>query len=183
MRPDRAMWAIGLTLACAVLAGLVLNLLTGLTRLSWGIAAAVIVACACVCLVTARRRARPEPAATVPPRRSRLSLATGGFLLLAAALSGGAVWLAAVSASWQHAPGFAQLWLVPGQGTSAALGVRDAYPGRQTFRLVVSRGGKTVASWTLALTEGETWQRTVTSAGGALSAALTTPDRILKVTS
>jgi hypothetical protein len=108
---------------------------------------------------------------------------TAGLLAVAAALAGGAVWLGAASAGWPRAPGFAQLWLVPGQGSSAALGVRDSYPGRHTFQLVLSGGGKTVGRWTLTLADGESWQKTVTTAAGALSATLTTPDQELKVTS
>jgi hypothetical protein len=182
MRPDRAMWATGLLLACAVLAGLVLNLVTGLTRLSWAVALAVgVAAAACAGLLIARRRARPAPAA--PGRRFRVSPLTGAVLLLAAVLAGGAVWLADASASWHQSPGFAQLWLVPARGTSATLGVRDNYPGRQAFRLVLTGGGKTVSTWQLTLAQGETWQRTVTSPGGGLAATLTTPGRMLEVTS
>jgi hypothetical protein len=126
----------------------------------------------------------PGSAAPVRAGGSGLSLLGGGFLLLAAALGGGAVWLAAASADWQPTPGFAQLWLVPARGNSATLGVRDAYPGRHTFRLVLSGGGTTSSSWDLTLTDGETWQRTVTTASGAARAAtLTTPGQTLKVTS
>jgi hypothetical protein len=177
------MWAVGLTLACAVLAGLVLNLITGLTRLSWAIALAVGVACACAGLVVYWRRARPVPAAPVRSRELSISPLTGALVALAAVLAGGAVWLGAASAGWPRTPGFAQLWLVPGPGTSAALGVRASYPGRHTFQLVLSGGGKTVGRWTLTLADGESWQKTVTTAAGALSATLTTPDRELKVTS
>lgn len=185
MRPDRAMWGVGLALAGAVLAGLVLNLVTGLTRLSWAVALAIaVLCCAGVRLVIARSGARPVPAEPVPYHGFRLSPVTGGFLLLAAALGGGAVWLAAASANWQHSPGFAQLWLVPARGASSTLGVRDQYPGRQTFRLVLRSGTKAVSTWDLSLADGETWQRTVTAAaGGTLSATLTTPGTELRVTS
>lgn len=181
MRPDRAMWAVGLTLACAVLAGLVLNLITGLTRLSWAVALAIGVACACTVLVVYWRRARPVPAAPVRARRLSISPLTGGFLALAAMLAGGAVWLGAASAGWQDSPGFAQLSLVPGQGTSATLAVRDSYPGQESFRLVLAGAGHTVSSWQLTLSDGDTWQRTVTGTG--LTATLTTPGQVLKVTS
>jgi uncharacterized membrane protein len=181
MRPDRAMWAVGLALACAVLAGLALNLLTGLTRLSWAVTLAIAVACACAGLVIYRRRSRPVAAAPVRARGSAVSPLTGGFLLLAAALAGGAVWLGAASAGWHPAPGFAQLSLVPGQGTTATLAVRDSYRGRESFRLVLTEAGHTVSTWQLTLDDGETWQRTVTGSG--LTATLTTPDQTLKVTS
>jgi hypothetical protein len=194
MRPDRVMWAVGLTLAWTVLAGLVLNVVGGLTRLSWAIALTVTgLACAGVLLAVRKRGARREPrnGGRREPKNGGLPLSplTGGFLLLAALLAGGAVCLAAASANWQRSPGFAQLWLVHAKGTSATLGVRDNYPGRQAFHLTLRGGNRTVASWDLRLAHGETWQRTVSAqlggklAGSKLAATLTTPDRVLSVTS
>src|ERR1700689_3188195 len=137
MYPDRAMWAVGLVLAGAVLAGLVLNLTTGLTRLSWAITLAIaVLACACVGLVLRRRGGRRVEPAAVRAKDSRFSPLTGGFLLLAAVLAGGAVWLGQASAARQHSPGFAQLWLVPTTGANATLGVRDDYTGKQAFVVV-----------------------------------------------
>ena len=184
MRPDRLMWATGLALAVAVLAGLLLNLTTGLTRLAWAVTLAVVVAACLVAWLAAwRSGAVHVPARSVLLRGLRFSPVTGGFLLLAAALTGGAVWLAAASAGWEDTPGFAQLWLAPAHGTAGhVLGVRDAYPGRHAFRLVL-RGGKKVTTWDLTLEDGQSWQRTVTAPpGGSLAATLTTPDRVLRVT-
>jgi hypothetical protein len=185
MRPDRLMWAVGLALAVAVFAGLVLNLVTGLTRLSWAVALAIVlVACACAGLVIRRRRADGAAHAPVLRRGFHLSPVTGGFLLLAAVLAGGSVWLANASTGWQHSPGFAQLWLVPAGGTTATLGVRDSYPGSQTLHLVLRGGGQTLGTWDLALSDGETWQKTVTEPPvGKLTATLATPGQPLAVTS
>ena len=185
MRTDRAMWTVGLALAGTVLAGLVLNLAGGLTRVSWEITlASAVLACAGAGLAMRRRRAGPWSAASVRTDGFRVSPFTGGFLLLAAALAVGAVWLAVASANGQRSPGFAQLWLVPAQGANATLGVRDDYPGHQAFRLTLRSGAKTVTTWNLALTYGVTWQRTVTGpTGGTLAATLTAPDRVLSVTS
>jgi hypothetical protein len=183
MRPDRLMWAIGLVLAGAVLAGLVLNLVTGLTQLSWAITLAIAVAaCLVAWLLAWRSGAGRVPALSVLLGSLRFSPVTGAIVLLAALLAGGAVWLSAASASWEAAPGFAQLWLAPGKGAGQVLGVRDAYPGRHTFRLEL-RAGPKVTTWNLTLSDGQTWQRTVTApAGGSLAASLTTPDRVLRVT-
>jgi hypothetical protein len=185
MYPDRAMWAVGLVLAGAVLAGLVLNLTTGLTRLSWAITLAIaVLACACAGLALRRRRGRRQEAATVRPKDYRFSPLNGAFLLLAAALATAAVWLGQASAGWQRSPGFAQLWLVPAKGANATLGVRDDYTGRQAFLVVLRNGGKTVGTWDLTLAAGETWQRTVTApAGDKLAATLKTPNQLLTVTS
>jgi hypothetical protein len=184
MYPDRAMWAVGLALAGTVLAGLALNLAGGLTRLSWAITLAIaVLAFAGAGLAIRKRCARPGSAASVRTNGFGLSPLTGGFLLLAAALAGCAVWLAVAGASWQRSPGFAQLWLVPAKGSHATLGVRDDYPGRQAFRLTLRRGTRTVTTWDLTLSYSETWQRTVTApAGRKLAATLATPDRVLSVT-
>src|SRR6185437_10354688 len=76
MRPDRVMWAVGLVVAGAVLAGLVLNLAGGLTRLSWAITLAVAVLCwagAWLAAVTWVRAAvaRPRAGAGLHPGRPR----------------------------------------------------------------------------------------------------------------
>jgi hypothetical protein len=186
MRPDRMMWGAGLVLAAAVLTGLLLNLVTGLTRLSWAVALAVaVVAAACAGLVIRRRGADAVAPAPVRRRGFRPSPVTGGFLLLAAVLAGGAVWLADASAGWQHAPGFAQLWLTPASDTTSSLGVRDNYPGQQTFRLVLrGDGGEVLGAWDLALSQGQAWQRSVTRPPrGTLTATLGMPGQTLKVTS
>jgi hypothetical protein len=198
MRPDRMMWGAGLTLAAAVLAGLVLNLATGLTRLSWAVALAVaLAACACGVLVVRRRGADEVTSAPVtdgcadevkpaPVRRNgfRFSPVTGGFLMLAAVLAGGAVWLANASAGWQSSPGFAQLWLTPATEATSTLGVRDNFPGQETFQLVLRDGGKAIGTWDLLLSEGQAWQRTVARpAGSTLTATLDVPGQTLTVTS
>lgn len=135
-------------------------------------------------LAVRRRRAGPWSAASVRTDGFRVSPLTGGFLLLSAALAGGAVWLAVASANWQCSPGFAQRWLVPPPGSHPTPGVRDDYPGRRAFRLTLRTATMTVNTWELTMTYGESRQRTVTAPGGGkLAATLTAPDRVLSVTS
>jgi hypothetical protein len=185
MRPDRVMWTVGLTLAGAVLAGLVLNLTVGLSRTGWLIALGAVAACAAGAgLALRKHRARRVPAAFVPASGFRFSRPTAGYLLLAAVLAGGAVWLGAASAGWQRSHGFAQLWLTPSNETSATLGVRNDYAQTEQFRLVLKNAQGTTASWNLNLAAGATWQRTVAAPDGSstLSAQLTTAgqDRVLE---
>ena len=217
MRPDRIVWGAGLILAGTAFTGLLLNLVTGLTALSWAVALVIVVAAVvCADLVIMRRgvlmgrRAAEAVAAPVPDadadevaappvpdagadevkpasvRRSgfRFSPVTGGFLMLAVMLAGGAVWLANASAGWQHSSGFAQLWLTPATATTSTLGVRDSYPGQQTFQLVLRDDGKPIGTWDLLLSKGQAWQRTVARpAGRTLTATLDVPNQTLKVTS
>lgn len=134
MRPDRFMWAIGLVLAFAVLAGLLVNLTTGLTQLAWGITLAVAVAaCLLAWLAAWRNGAVHVPTRSVMMSGLRFSPVTGGLVLLAAALAGGAVWLAAASAGWADTPGFAQLWLVRPRA-SRATSSASATPTRAVTR-------------------------------------------------
>jgi len=206
MRPDRMMWGAGLVLAGTVFTGLLLNLVTGLTPLSWAVALAVAVAAVvCADLVINRRRvimghgtaeaaaehvsdadADSDEVKPAPVRRRgfRFSPVTAGFLTLAAVLAGGAVWLANASAGWQHSSGFAQLWLTPATATTSTLGVRDNFPGQQTFQLVLRDGGKPIGTWDLLLSKGQAWQRAVARpAGRTLTATLDVPNQTLTVTS
>jgi hypothetical protein len=193
------MWGAGLALAGAVLTGLLLNLVTGFTRLSWTVALAiVVVACACGVAVSRRRGAAEAASAPVTDARAdavkpaivrrigfRFSPVTSGFLLLAAVLAGGAVWLGNASAGWEHSPGFAQLWLTPATEATSTLGVRDNFAGQQTFRLVLrADGGRVLGAWDLSLAQGQAWQRTVARpAGSTLTATLGMSGQTLKVTS
>jgi hypothetical protein len=186
MRPDRMLWGAGLVLAGTVFTGLLLNLVTGLTPLSWAVALAVaVVAVACAGQLLMRRGADVVRPALVRLRGFRPSRATGGVLLLAAVLAGAAVWLANASAGWPRSPGFAQLWLTPATNVTSTLGVRDNFPGRHTFRLVLrGKGGRVLGAWDLSLAQGESWQRTVARpAGSRLTARLGLAGQTLTVTS
>jgi nitrate reductase gamma subunit len=185
MRPDRAIWAVGLALACTVLAGLVLNLTVGLTRLTWLITlAAAVVIIGGVVLLLRRRGMRAVLGESVIPDVLKLSPLTMGIALLAAAFAAAAVWLAVASASWQQTPGFAQLWLVPAAGPRGTLAIRSEYPQKHTFHLVLRTGKKTVTTWNLTLADGQSWQRNVGEPPGQpLVATLTTPGRTLTVSS
>jgi hypothetical protein len=193
------MWGAGLVLAGTVLAGLLLNLVTGLTTLSWAVAFAVAVAACAGGVLVARRRgagklasppvadAGADAVEPAPVRFSgfRFSPVTAGFLALAAVLAGGAVWLANASTGRQHEAGFAQLWLTPATEATSTLGVRDNFAGQQTFRLVLrADGGRVLGAWDLSLAQGQAWQRTVARpAGSTLTATLGMSGQTLKVTS
>jgi Protein of unknown function (DUF1616) len=195
----RSMWATGLSLAVAVLGGLMLNLTpAGLTRLTWttSLAAVTMLAVAASAWLRARRAPVPVPVPVPVPapvpvpgslathRRPAPASAVAGYALAALAVTGTAIGLAVASAGWQHSPGFAQLWLVPvqssaasggGAGSQATLGVRSGYPHAETFHLVLRRGAQAIGTWDFTLTAGQTWQRTVLApAGQHLAAQLTT---------
>jgi hypothetical protein len=177
-RAWRAAWSVGLSLAVAALAGLVLNLIpAGLTAVTWtaGLAAVTLAALAAAAFLPA---AAPLPRAGPPVRNTGRPWAWRAVAgsALAVALLAGAVTLAVVSAPWPRPPGFAELRLVSATGPTASVGVRNAYPGPETFRLTVQNGRSAPMKWTITLSPGQEWQRIVpTVAGESLSARLTTP--------
>lgn len=191
----RSMWATGLSLAVAVLGGLMLNLTpAGLTRLTWttSLAAVTMLAVAASAWLRARRSPAPAPVSVPVPvpaslaihRRRAPASTVAAYALAALAVTGTAIGLAVASAGWQHSPGFAQLWLVPAQSSAtsggavssqATLGVRSGYPHTEAFHLVLRRGAQAIGTWDFTLTAGQTWQRTVLApAGQHLAAQLTT---------
>ena len=182
----RGMWTVGLSLATAVVAGLLLNLTPGgLTRTSWAVSLAGVTLVAVAAAAWRRRRTAAadgardplavSPATSAPPRRR----VTAGYALAALALAGTATGLAVASAGWQRSPGFAQLWLVPAHGAVAAgeqatLGVRSGYHSAETFELVLRRGTEPAEGWAFTLAAGQAWQQTVTApAGQPITARLT----------
>ena len=192
----RGMWIAGLSLATAVLGGLLLNLTpAGLTRTGWTAALAGTTLCALIAAAIVRIRRVPAappagPEAATGPERShrapapavtwrlpRRSPATV-YSVAAAVVAGAAIWLGVSSAAGQHPAGFAQLWLVPAaNGTGrATVGVRNDYPRAEGFRLVLRRRSHTVAAWDLELAAGKAWTAEVAApAGQQLSAQLVTP--------
>lgn len=174
----RGMWAVGLSLAVAVLGGLLLNLTPlGLTRMSWAVSLAAVTLLAVAASAWRRRRAmQPRgsaaatPATPAAPGRPRFSRIAAGYALAAVALAAAAIMLAVLSAGRQHSPGFAQLWLVPARSPAvsgqATLGVRSGYQGTETFHLVLRRGPHPIGTWDFTLGPGRNWQRTVTAPVG-----------------
>lgn len=186
------MWTVGLSLATAVLGGLLLNLLpSGLTRTSWTImlAGTTLVALGTGALLRIRRFPAVRPGSPVPGtgplypaslhRRTARALNGQAMVYSVAAVLavGAAIWLAAFTAARQQPAGFAQLWLVPAaNGTGrATVGVRNDYARTQRFHVVLRRGTQTVSRWDMELATGKTWTTAVSApATESLSAELTT---------
>ncbi len=104
----RGLWRVGLSLAVAVLGGLVLNLTpAGLTRVSWAILLAGVTILALA--VTAwLRNSSPRHSSPRSGRGWRPTGVTAGYAVAALALAGAATWLAVASGGWQPTPAFAQ---------------------------------------------------------------------------
>lgn len=188
------MWITGLSLATAVLGGLLLNLLpAGLTRTTWTIALAgtTLLALATTAMVRVRplrgvRRGSGRTVAGMPAhtawQRARphrpLQLSATVYSVAAVLAAGAAIWLGVFSAAKQPSAGFAQLWLVPAGNPAGAatVGVRNGYAGAERFHLVLRRGAHTVAQWNIDLASSKTWTAAVAAPSGQrLSAELTIP--------
>jgi hypothetical protein len=190
----QGMWTVGLSLATAVLGGLLLNLLpAGLTRATWtiGLAGTALLAIATAAML--RVRASPaapagsavttsgtpaRPASAGARTLRRLHGPATVYSAAAVVAVAAAIWLGVFSAAREHPAGFAQLWMVPaGTGTGrATVGVRNDYPRTQRFHLVLQRGSQAVAEWNIELPAGKAWTTAVDApAGQRLSAELTAP--------
>jgi uncharacterized protein DUF1616 len=184
----RASWIAGLSLAVTVLGGLVLNLMpAGLTRTTWttSLTAMTLLALAASAWLRGYRFAQDPSTPRIADKGTRGprtpsgggSWPTGslvGYAAAALAISTAAMGVAIASAGWQHSPGFAQLWLVPAASGEAGLGVRSAYSGAETFRLVLRGDPNAHLSWDFTLGSGQTWQRTISApVGQHLTAQLT----------
>jgi hypothetical protein len=159
--------AAGLALAVPVIGGLALYAAgVPLHRLAWaGLLASVALAGDAVLLI----RGRPTPPESL--RRSRgpkhVSAWHAAAFGAAVVIAVGAVTVARVGTAMQRYPGFTQLWLSPRHGDSrtAYLGVSNHQGELSRYRLVLLRNGHLSGTWNLTLSDGQTWQRTVTFTG------------------
>jgi hypothetical protein len=161
----------GLALAVPVIGGLVLYAAgVPLHRPAWmGLLAGTTLAGDAALFL--RRRARgsevedPVSAGRRWPRRIPLwpAMAFAVAVLLAA----GGVALARIGVAAQPHAGFTQLWLSPphGGGQTLDLGVGNDQGRTASYRLVLLRGGRVIATWNLTLAAGRTWQGSVPLAG------------------
>lgn len=159
--PERLLLSFGLSVALTALGGLTLNWLPwGLQASSWMVLLGGITVGAGI---VARRR-----------RHTTIVLARGGtgltarqalLLGLAALLAAGAVGVARHGASQQHAPGIAQLWILPstvGHQLNVRLGVRSLEATVVQYRLQVVVGGQVASEWpTITVEAGATWETTM----------------------
>lgn len=160
---DRLVFALGSSVAVAILAGLVLDFTSwGLRRTSWAVAlAGVTVAAAAVAAFVRRPKSSRRDGASATP-------APGPVLLLCAAalLALAAVGIARSGAlRSERASSFTQLWMLPARihGESALrIGVVNHEGVPETYRVVTRAGSTVLASWPrVVVPSGGRWTRTV----------------------
>jgi uncharacterized membrane protein len=163
---ERAVVATGLAFCIPILGGLLLYAAAvPLHRAAWlGLLAGVTLACDLVLFL--RRLARGASGGAAAPlstlrERWRLPLwhavAFGAAVVIAVC----AVGLATAGAAKQHYPGFTQLWLVhqDQNAPTANLGVTNDEGRTIRYKLVLFYNTRVAATWTLDLSNGQTWQQ------------------------
>jgi hypothetical protein len=160
---ERITVATGLTVAVPVLGGLALQAAgVPLHRTAW----AGLLTCVTLTgdiLLAIRYRAARRTTTPRQPNRWRLSPWHAVAYGAAVVITVGAVGIARVGAAIQHYPGYTELWLSPqsGNSTTAALGVSNHQGGTERYRLVLLHRRHVTAIWNITLSDGQTWQRTI----------------------
>jgi len=177
--PEQLLLVPGLSLAIAVIIGLVLNAAhIRLTAESWAVALGLVTALGLLAI------ARLEDAHGVAPRaRSRqpLSLGPAAMFVLAALAVIAAVTIGVLGQRrHDNEAAFTQLWALPGPSTSTVrLGARSHERHEVRYRLRVSIAGRVVRSRALVLRPGQAWQSTqqLSRSGERVDVALLTSPR------
>ena len=161
---ERAAVTIGVALMVPVLGGLVLYAARiPLHRPTWiGLLAVVTLVGTMVVLAI---RPRPDERPTRHEQAERRHWRAWHVVNFGAALgiAAVAVGLAVFSVNAQKYPDYTQLWLSPLQNNPviATLGVTNRQGSTTEYRLVLLRKGRVSATWNLTLTDGQTWEHTV----------------------
>ncbi len=138
--PERMPLTLGISLASAALASLVLNYLPGgIQGFPWALLLVLIVLLAC--LSAARRRGRQQTPSlpSLKPRPVTVVLGIGTVAMVVVALI-----LAQATPENGHASGFTQLWIAPPKPTdvSTRIGITSEQQQTRAYRLVVKVEGK-----------------------------------------
>ena len=159
----RIVLSLGLSLALAILGGLLLNMLPiGLQAQSWAIFLGLVTTV--FSLVAAYFRRGTQVTGT---RRLRLGFGIPAYLIaLALIMAILSVLYAAIGVEQQPHPGFTQLWMLPvaPTGTSSAvrLGVRSFEDTTVTYRITITMNGQVVRAWSsVSLQPEQTWNQVV----------------------
>ena len=184
---ERFLLAPGMSLAVAVIAGLLLDIANiRLTTEHWAIALGLVTAAGLAGeailedeheVAPDRRRSRGRLTAASPVRRYSPGIAPTVMLVMAALAVSAAVVIGVVG---QHdrdsATEFTELWALsePGSDSAVRLGVRSHERGVVHYRIRVLIDGQVARSQALTLRPGQTWQSTQpsTRSGGRVDVAL-----------
>jgi len=172
---ERALFAIGLSLALSVATGTILNYTDwGLERQSWAVALVATTGVATIVAWIRRRLApgpRGSPSVSLPNRRQAI------FVVMAMFIAMTAVAVARIGAARAPTTQITQLWMLPDTGTgvdSVVLGFRNLESSDITYRLRLTDGDIVLGEWDrIKLRSGDSWEKTI-----VLSVAQRSGDRV-----
>jgi hypothetical protein len=165
---ERLVLSVGVSMALAVLGGLLLNWTPwGLRPESWVVLLSGVTLVAAVVAFARLRKPRTSARVNGRPARSHGRFGIGSVCLvtLAVTIVSATIFLARISADTPIEAGFSDLWMLPDEGAatqSVRLGVRSQEGTLTSYRLRLDVDGAPEASWDIVdLAPGEVWQSTV----------------------
>ena len=162
---------LGISMALAVLSGLILNVLPiGLQALSWAVSLGLLTTVFSLFVVYLRRRVQLKGA---PLLRLRFNITAYLLLALATAIAILSVLYAVIGVEQQPHPGFTQLWILPatltGNSCAVRLGVRNFEGTTVTYRITLTMNGQQLTTWQSVVLESEqTWNQVVSIPPGTV---------------
>ena len=186
-RTEQLLLVPGMSLAVAIITGLVLNTADiRLTTGNWAIALGLVTAAGFVAgamledeheVGRHRRRRRAWLSAAAPGGRRSLGIAPAAMFVMGALAVTAAVAIGVLGQRDRDSgTEFTQLWALPGSGSASAvrLGVRSHERSDVHYRIRVSVEGRVVRNQALTLRPGQTWQSTqpVARSGARVDVAL-----------
>jgi len=156
-RTEHAAYAIGLSLAAALMGGFLLNILGALTPLGWALWLQVVVAASTATALVRQTNATPQPIGGTQLGLRARHLA---MIVVSGSVICSAYFIAVRDEARQHEFKYIEFWLVGGKGGEGALvvGIRSAEAEPRSFDVEVTRGSDVVAVWrSIHLEPGDTW--------------------------
>ncbi len=162
---ERLLFSLGLSLAVAILGGLVLDALPAGLQPGWWLALLLATTLSAGAVALLRRRGASLPdLSSVGQSRARLPASQALLLAAAGLLAATAVVVAARGATEQPFAGVTELWMLPLGSVdqpAVVLGVRSVESSPTRYRLVLSVAGQVANEWTsIELAPGQTWETT-----------------------
>jgi uncharacterized membrane protein len=173
--PERFLISVGMSLALALLGGLLLNLTRwGLRAESWSLWLGGVTLAACLTALLRRPR---QLLSTGPRVNLAIRFDRWMFILLVALGVVVAMGIATSSALQQKPSSFTQLWILPGDGENSGtvrLGVNNMELELMSYKLELEQDGSVLRRWpSITLAPGEIWETHVSAlAGESITATL-----------
>jgi hypothetical protein len=156
-RTEHAAYAIGLSLAAALMGGFLLNILGALTPIGWALWLQAVVAASAATVLVWRPN---DPLPPIGRIDHSLRLRHLVMIVVSGSVICGAYFISVRDEARQRDYKYIEFWLVGGEGGTGALvvGIKSAEVEPRLFDVEVTRGSDVVAIWrSVQLQPGQTW--------------------------